>query len=167
LESITAGLRDHLTTDGGVPLLHDQGVLRPGDISGKDYVLTRERELQALVEPMIDRLRRSTRGTVETNDSSDVIFRPSVPLIRRLALDSDNRKREFARNGVLLQRNGRPTCPALDAANFVNLKSGDVLHVLVFDKWLTSQQDKTYALLRALGVVTQDRYENIFTTPGS
>lgn len=143
-------------------LLHEQGVLLPTDIPGKHYVLTRERELHAYVDPVIDRLRFCGRGDVETTDNGDVIFRPSPSLIRRLALYSENRKREFARNGILLRRNGRPTCAALDAAGFVNSTTNDVQHVLILDKWLTSQQDKTYALLRAMSVVTQDRYDNIF-----
>jgi hypothetical protein len=143
-------------------LLHRKGVLFDGDIPGKDYVLTRERELHAHVDSMIERLRYCGRGEVETKDNGDVVFRPTAALIRRLALGSENRKREFARNGILLRRKGHATCPSLDAAGCLNLTASDVMHVLVLDKWLTSQQDKTYALLMALGVVTQERYENIF-----
>lgn len=143
-------------------LLFRSGVLLPNDVPGREYVMTRERDLKPLVDQLINKLRFVGRGELEHRDNGDIVFYPHPVLIRCLALDSDNRKRELARNGVLLMRNGRPTCAALDASNYLNNAGVDTMYLVVLDKQMKSQQDKAYALLRAIGVVTQERYDNVF-----
>lgn len=143
-------------------LFYIHGVILPGDVPGIHYVLTREKALHANVDRLIDSLNREGRGEVEVSDTGDVVFRPSPSLVRRLALSSDNRKREFGKNGISVIRNGQATCSALDSANHFNAVESDLIYLVLLDTRFVSQQDKTYALLRGAGVVTQDRYENIF-----
>jgi hypothetical protein len=56
----------------------------------------------------------------------------------------------------VIRRNGRATCQAIDAAGFLDPINQHVMHVVMLDKRLASQQDKAYALLRAIDMVRQD-----------
>jgi len=86
--------RDQYVVEVG-KLLLEQGIIRPSDIPGVNYVLLRESELLTSVDDLIASLRSCGLGLVETTDLGDIVFRPSDGLIRRLALTSEYRKREF------------------------------------------------------------------------
>jgi SAM-dependent methyltransferase len=142
-------------------LLRDRGLLRSGDVPGRDYVLLRESELAEQVDVLIERLDACGRGVIERT-AGDVVFRPAKWFVEQLALHSSNRQRELSRQGILLRRDGRPTCHAMDAAGFLNPINQRIVHLLMLDSQYAAQQDKTYALVRALDVVRQESYHNVF-----
>ncbi|HEY9411352.1 MAG TPA: hypothetical protein VIP77_17365 [Jiangellaceae bacterium] len=143
-------------------IFYEYGVLRHNDVPGRDYVLLRESAAENHVDDLIERLAASGHGRIEQTDSGDVVFRPSAAFVERLALNSPSRIREFGRRGILLKRSGRATCHALDAAGFLDPINEHVMHVVMLDARFTSQQDKTYALLRAIEVVHQESHHNVF-----
>lgn len=143
-------------------ILHDHQVLLPGDLPGRDYVLLRETSQLSRLDELVRRLETSGEGVVERPPGGDLIFRPSRQLVEKLGLRSESRRRELLRRGILLRRAGRPTCHALDAATFLGPLNDTILHLVVLPRSFESEQDKTYALIRALGVVTQDSYHNVF-----
>jgi hypothetical protein len=137
-------------------------VLSDAQEPGRDYVLVREHDLSRDLDAITERLRHGETGSLEETDLGDLVYRPTERLIENLALDSDSRRRDFRRNGILLARRGRPTCHALDAAGFLNPINKSIAHVVVLDQRLRAQQDKVYALLRAVGKVTPENYHNVF-----
>jgi hypothetical protein len=143
-------------------LLLDHGVLRGDDIPGQDYLLLQESSYQAKVDELIEKLSHSGRGVVEHHPNGDVIFRPSATLIEQLALHSRDRIREFRRRGILIKKAGRATCQALESASFLHPTNKHIMHVLMLDRKFASQQDKTYALLRALDIAWLDSHHNLF-----
>lgn len=143
-------------------IFRDFGAIKPDDRPGKNYIFIRESELPPAVDELVQRLRQSRAGDVDTLPNGDVIFYPSESFIERLALLSNNRRREFRRRGVLVKRQGRPTCHAMEAASHFHPASREMQHVMMLDRYFQSQQDKTYALVRAMEIVTQDRYHNLF-----
>jgi hypothetical protein len=173
----TVALLDDIATPDGSDLSKEQsdmfivaiasvlrhfGLITSEDQAGKRYHLIRESDQIKGVDELTSRLRDCGEGMVDETSDGDVVFYPSELLIERLALDSENRKREFRRRGILLKRNGRPTCHALDAATFLAPRSSAMMHLIMLDKDFVSQQEKTYALVRALDLVTQSRYHNVF-----
>lgn len=146
---------------GMAAILRRYGVIRPEDTAGKEFLLIREREQMALVDELIEGLSRCNAGNVEHTFEGDVIFHPTTAFIDKLALDSSNRIREFRRKGIAIKRAGRPTCQALDAATFLPRRNHLMLHLVILDRHFTSQQEKTYALVRALDIVAQDRHHNV------
>jgi NNMT/PNMT/TEMT family len=157
----TQAQRDQYVVEIGA-MLRNQGALGADDVPGRDYVLLRKRDLQSNLDSLVDALRDCGRGTVEQTDDGDLVFRPTGPFIRQLALDSKSRRRELRRAGILLRKRGKPTCAALDAAGFLSPINRGIMHVVVLDRRLESEQDKTYALLRAVDAVTQEQYHNVF-----
>lgn len=143
-------------------ILYERGVFRSDDVPGDDYVLLRMSADAHRVDQLVDRLEASGRGFLERTDDGDVTFWPSAALIDLLALSSSRREREFARRGIAIRRGGRPTCHAIDAAGFLDPVNRQLLHVVMLDSRLAAQQDKTYALLRAIDVVRQDTHHNVF-----
>lgn len=158
---LTKQQSDHFIMAIGT-VLRDFGLITSEDEAGIRYHLIRESDQIKGVEEIISRLRECGHGMVDETPDGDVIFYPSEDLILRLALDSDNRKREFRRRGILLKRGGRPTCHALDSATFLSPRSTAMMHLIMLDKNFVSQQEKTYAIVRALDLVTQSRYHNVF-----
>jgi hypothetical protein len=143
-------------------VLRNFGLITTEDQAGIRYHLIRESDQIKGVEEIISRLRDCENGMVDESAEGDVFFYPTEALIEQLAIDSENRKREFRRRGILIKRAGRPTCHALDAATFLSSRSSATMHLVVLDKHFMSQQEKTYAIVRALDLVTQSRYHNIF-----
>ena len=138
------------------------GVLHHDDVPGRDYVLIRESRAAERFDELVDRLRRCGAGTVEHTDAGDVTFWPSRRFVERLAFKSANRSREFRRRGILLARSGRLTCQALEAAGFLDSHNQHVIHVLMLDTKFSAQQDKTYALLHAMGIVRENTHHGLF-----
>lgn len=147
-------------------IFYDEGVLRHQDIPGHDYVLVRESDAETRLDELVDQLTRSHAGRIETS-GGDMTFRPTEAFVRELALRSPNRNREFTRRGITLKRSGRPTCHALEAAGFLDSHNRHVLHVVMLDARFAAQQDKTYALLRAIGIVRPDTHHNLFYDAGT
>jgi hypothetical protein len=143
-------------------VLRNFGLITSEEDAGVRYHLIRESDQVKGVEEIISRLRSCDEGMVDETADGDVTFYPSETLIERLALDSENRKREFRRRGILLKRNGRPTCHALDSATFLSPRSSAMVHLVMLEKDFISQQEKTYAIIRALDLVRQSRYHNVF-----
>lgn len=140
-----------------------QGVLNSDDVPGVDFIIIRESDLAGKVSELERCLKRSKQGIIETNGAGEVYFRPTIDLIDSLALHSKNRSDELRKMGVLLrQADGTPTCQAMDASGFLNPINEHFMHVVMLDKSMESQQDKVYALLKAMGTVKQERYHNIF-----
>lgn len=146
-------------------ILTEQGVHLPYDIPGKNYLILRRSEIIDEVDSMISNLRLSGQGTVERTDQGDVIFRPHTTLLRRLSLNQPDQERELKRSGIMLKRNGQATSAAISAASFLSPLNRNILHVVMCDKRLCIEQVRVYTLLRAMGVVTQDRYHNVFFDP--
>jgi hypothetical protein len=143
-------------------MLYEQGTLRADDVPGRDYVLIRESEQVQRIDELVERLRHSGSGQIETSLDGDVSFRPCDHLVKKLALRSGSRRLELRKRGILLKRLGRPTCQALDAAIFLEPVNRDIVHFVLLDQRFESEQDKTYALIRAVDITTQERYHNIF-----
>lgn len=143
-------------------ILLEKRALRPTDVPKENFLLLLESAQQSRTEELICRLMHTDKGIVETLADGDVIFRPSEHLIKQVALHSNNRKREFKRRGILLKRNGRPTCAALDASSFIAPEHPDLVHLFMLDESFKAQQNKTYTLLRAVGLSRQDRYHNVY-----
>lgn len=143
-------------------LFYGLGVLHHDDVPGRDYVLVRESRAGERFDELVDRLRSSGTGTVELTDAGDATFWPSRQFVERLAFKSANRSREFRRRGILLARSGQPTCQALEAAGFLDSHNQHVIHVLMLDTKYSAQQDKTYALLHAMGIVRENTHHGLF-----
>lgn len=147
-------------------LLQDHGVLPPiGDLDGSYHVLCESDQLGVLPE-LVARLQDSPHGRVEGRLDDELVFWPTTELVDGLALTSTNRQRELRRVGIVLVRHGRPTCQALDASRFLDGTRADRLRVLMLGTQLRSQQDKTYAILRALDLATTDSFHNVFYDAG-
>lgn len=157
---ITIDDRDRYVVQMG-RIFYGEGVLRHQDVPGHDYVLVRESDAETRLDELIDQVTRSRTGRIDMSDGQ-VTFRPTEEFVRQLALRSPNRKREFIRRGISLKRNGRPTCHALEAAGFLDSHNRHVLHVIMLDARFAAQQDKTYALLSAAGIVRPDTHHNLF-----
>ncbi|MDX1765821.1 MAG: hypothetical protein R3313_02615 [Candidatus Saccharimonadales bacterium] len=141
----------------------DADVLMPEDKPGEDFILLRESELAEKVDDLIIKLEESGNGEVVTADNGEVIFMPNRGLVDKLALHSRNRVKEFNKKGILLRRaDGTPTCPAMDAAGFLNPINKKFMHVVMQDRKMAKQQDQVYAMLRSIDTVRQERYHNIF-----
>ncbi|HEY9408114.1 MAG TPA: hypothetical protein VIP77_00915 [Jiangellaceae bacterium] len=144
-------------------ILLDLGALKSSDVAGTHFMVMQESANQGRCTQLVERLRDSAHGIVELTDDGDLVFRPTERAIRQLALKSRSRVREFSRRGIAIKRMGRYTCQALDAAGYLHAedlnRSG--IHVVMLDKRFGSQQDKTYALLRALGIVRQETHHNV------
>lgn len=141
------------------------GVIRPEDVPGRDYILFRESEQVEKVDELIARLQSSGEGYVDIAFNGDVIFFPTNEFIEKIGKLSDNRIREFRRRGILIKREGVPTCQALDAASFLEAKDPTAITFLILDHQFVSEQDKKYALIRAVGVMSQDRHHDMFFNP--
>lgn len=143
-------------------VLCEARVFHPDDIPGHEMLVVSEAQLAGRVDRLIADLDACTDGTVEVDTSGDVRFIPDAGLIERLALRSGNRRREFATKGITLVRGGRPTCHAIDASGFYDPTNKEIVHVIMLDARFSAQQDRTYALLRALDLVTQDLHHSAF-----
>jgi hypothetical protein len=138
------------------------GVLKPDDEAGKDFVILRESDLADKVQMLEVELNSSGQGEIKKNDAGETYFMPSEDLVDSLALHTGKTIKELKTDGILLRRkDGSPTCQAMDAAGFLNPINEKYMHVVMLEERMESQQDKTYALLKALGVVKQERYHNI------
>lgn len=143
-------------------LLDEAHVIIPEDIPGEQFQLVPESTLLSDVATLIERLEKCENGSVERVPDGDVIFHPTVPFVEQLSLDSDRRNRELRRRGILLARQGRPTSHALEASSFLNDINSEILHLVILDKRFAGQQDKTYALIRAIDAVRQEHHHNVF-----
>lgn len=159
--SLTSDERDRYVVQMS-RIFYEKGVLRYDDIPGSDYRLLRESAHLKQVDELIEQLRVRSRVLIQHTDDGDVLFRPTDEWIGQLGLNSAGRVREFRRHGILLKKAGRPTCQALDAAGFLNPTNRQIVHLVMLDKAFRTQQDKTYTLLRALGIARGDSYHNVF-----
>ncbi|MEV0131112.1 hypothetical protein AB0H83_21935 [Dactylosporangium sp. NPDC050688] len=138
------------------------GAIRPGDMPGQRFVLLQEDALVSEVDRMIAMLRDSAAGVVTQRSALEVVFTPSDTFIETLALHSNNRNRELRRRGIALQRDGRPLCHTLDAASFLHPVSHLLVHLKILDKRFAVEQDRVYALGRAMNILRQENVHDIF-----
>jgi hypothetical protein len=115
------------------------------------------------IDELVTVLRGSRRGTVTTDTSGNVYFKPTKQLVTAAALQDRGRREEMLTYGVLLQHaDGTPTSQMLDAAAFLEPSDDQAIHLFLLDSDLGEEQDKTYILLRALDIVRQELYHNFF-----
>jgi hypothetical protein len=139
------------------------GVILPDDKPGEDFVLLRESDQIKKFGSLKTNLGQSGNGEVITDEDGDTYFKPTEEFIAQLGLKSKNRRRELRENGILLcHSDGIPTCQAMDASSYLNPRNKELLHVVMLDQSMEAQQDKTYTLLRAMGIVGPDTYHNTF-----
>lgn len=143
-------------------VLYEEAVLWPTDIPGREYLLLRESVNACYVDELIELLRNSQHGTVETNTAGDIRFQPNALFVEQLGLKSANRRKEINRTGVLLKRKNKPTCQAMDAAGFLHPTNKHIIHAVMLDNRFKAQQEKTRTLLMAIGIITTDSHHNIF-----
>lgn len=138
------------------------GVIEPDDEAGKDFLLLRESEQIHKVDNLIERLKASEHGKVSNNEQGELIFTPDQEFVDSLKISS-NRRKEFKKKGILLRdAKGKPQCQALDAAGFLSDENKHLMHVVMLEEHMTSQQDKVFTLLKALGITNERRYHNVF-----
>lgn len=142
-------------------MLLKRGVIKESDDPGNDFVLIRESEQVKKIPRFIDELKKSNFGEIVVS-GQDISFMPNKQFVDILGLNSKSRRKEFRKVGIKLVHNGRPLCQALDASSFLDPINKQYVHVVILDQKFAAEQDKTYALLRALNIVRQDRYHNIF-----
>jgi hypothetical protein len=138
------------------------GVIEPGDVAGKDFLLLRESEQLQKVDDLVERLRQSDNGSVSINEEDELVFMPSEAFIDSLVL-SKNRRKELKKQGIVLRNSqGEPLCQTLDAAGFLGDENKYLMHVVMLEDHMTAQQDKVFTLLKALGITNEHRYHNVF-----
>lgn len=140
----------------------EAGMHLPYDAPGRNYLIVPISRMYERVDELMAALRSSGHGTVETRDSGDVVFQPTERLIRLLALRSEDEERELRRSGIMLRKNGAVTSHALTAASFLHPINREILHLIMRDTRMEHEQNKVYALTRAIGVKSQDTYNNVF-----
>jgi SAM-dependent methyltransferase len=138
------------------------GAIRVGDVPGERFVLLREAALVPESERLIAMLRDSGVGVVTERSERDIDFVVADSFTQTLALRSENRRKDLRRRGVALVRDGRSLCHTLDAASFLHPICHLMVHFKILDKRFAAEQDRTYALCRALGVLRQDNIHNVF-----
>jgi hypothetical protein len=139
------------------------GVILPDDKPGEDFVLLRESDQIGKFDALKAKLEQSGNGQVSTDEDGDIYFKPTEDFISQLGLKSKNRRRELNEQGILLcRKDGTPTCQALDASSYLNPQNTELMHIVMLDKSMAAQQDKTYTLLRAMGIVRPETYHNTF-----
>ena len=162
--------------------LHEVGIIDDEDIMGSDVLLLRESELARSIPDLIGGLRDaiqarpedSDRGSVEVRDGN-IVFIPPEDIIENSGF-SKNRRREFRKSGILLVKgqegwkdedkilaDGNPSCQAMDAAGFLGDENKDLMHFIMIDSSMESQQNKVFAMLKMLGISGHDDFHNIFT----
>lgn len=144
-----------------------KGIIKSEDQMGGQVLLLRESEQQRNVPKLIEELEQSGKGEVVTETTEEgkevVRFIPDDELVDDLGLKSKNRRKELRRKGILLKEDDTYTCQALDASAFLGEENKGIIHLVMLDHNMSSQQDKVYALLKSIDVVESDRYHNIFT----
>lgn len=143
--------------------LAHRGSILPNDIPGKDYIVIRASEQVAQVDELIARLDTSKHGRVVYDTQGNTYFRPTRRLIETLALKGKASREELVVAGVIIRRyDGSLSPQALDAITFLDDEVVQGLHLIMIDEQLAFEQDKTYALIRALDAVHQEDHHNVF-----
>jgi len=138
------------------------GVIEPTDEAGKDFLLLRESEQVNKVDDIVNRLQASGNGIVSNNSGGELIFKPNDEFMDSLKI-SGNRRKEFKKSGIVLKdADGKPLCQTLDAAGFLGDENKYLMHVVMLENHMVSQQDKVFTLLKALGITNEHKYHNIF-----
>jgi hypothetical protein len=143
-------------------ILRRSGAILTDDVPGDRFVLLRESSMVPEAERMIAMLRDSIAGVVTYPSERDIVFNPSRAFIESLALHSGNRTRELRRRGIRLQHDGRLLCHTLDAASFLHPICHLTIHLKILDKRFAVEQDRAYALPRALDILRQDNVHDVF-----
>lgn len=138
------------------------GVIEPDDEAGKDFLLLRESEQLHKVDDLISRLQASGNGRVVTNEADELVFQPSDDFVSTLNV-STNRRKTFKKHGIVLRgKDGKALCQTLDAAGFLGDENKYLMHLVMLEDHMTSQQDKVFTLLKALGITDEHKYHNVF-----
>ncbi|MBI5123018.1 hypothetical protein HZA75_04120 [Candidatus Roizmanbacteria bacterium] len=148
--------------------LESKGVIQPEDTAGLDFFVVRESLQVPKVDLLITQLRQSPKGKIIMDDEDGcVYFKPDAEFIESLGFSSALRRRELATYGLLLKdAQGIPTAHALDAAGYLNPINKHFIHLNIVDKQMEAEQDRTYALLRALNITKKELFHNIFFDSG-
>jgi hypothetical protein len=141
-------------------VLSEYQIIEPHEKPGIDYILILESEQVPKIDTLIQKLKISLNGkVVETKDYTR--FYPSDDLIKTLRL-AESTNEELKKHGIVLVRNGKPTCAALDTCTFLGNQNKYILHLIILPQRFSRQQDKVYTLLRALDMTTANNFHNTF-----
>lgn len=145
-----------------VAMLCDRGVLFRSDVIEHDYVIVRMSDQLVQVPDLLERLRGSGAGDVVVGPSGVTWFVPTDAHVQKLAVTMPALEAERFAGGIPLLVHDQPTWAALDASSYLAdpLNIG-LLHVIIGRRAHEVVQHATYALLRATGVVRQERVHGI------
>lgn len=124
-------------------------------------LVVRMSEQTAKMTQLVDGLRECSHGKLLESDD-EIRFVPTAEFVEQLALHSAARQQEFCDDGITVFANGRYELHALEAASFLHGFNQQILHVIIRDKHARAQQDRTYAILRALNLVHQSHHHAAF-----
>ena len=121
--------------------LEKQGIIREGDIEGKNYLLVSESSKTEMAQELIDRLK--TKDVIEEKENGEILF--------------NNGQESF----TLRTKSGRWMCEALDASSFLDPHNLETTHLVILPEHFRQQQDRVWLILTTLGF-QKTRYHNIF-----
>ncbi len=161
--------------------LERAGVIKPGDVPGKDFLLLSLSASEAQTDELIERIDASESGMIATYGDGQVFLRPSKRVYESMVEHYKSGDAELYRSGVLLRKaDGTPTQTALEAATYLRAINTQFTHVRLRDTPIVDalgvynvkkrDSESLSIVLQSLNITHRDRdhtiyYDSQFTDP--